>query len=182
MLLEITSEKEMEKIMTERMLSEAKQVDRFIVTEKCVFSVSVRYREAPYPVYHIGSFDAVQDLLGNLFEEQPYEVVYAIALDNSSRFLGFMKIAEGTVNQAKLYLRKILTFLLLDTNATGLILAHNHPGGTAEPSKEDVRLTEKMKEAVEDIEVRLLDHVIYVPGNFGKDPEWVSLLELGYIK
>lgn len=168
--------------MTERMLAEAKQLDRFIVTEKSVFSVSVRYREAPYPVYQIGSFEAVQDLLGNLFEEQAYEVVYAIALDNSNRFLGFMKIAEGTVNQAKLYLRNILTFLLLDTNATGVILAHNHPGGTAKPSKEDIKLTEKLKEAIKDIEVRLLDHVIYVPGNFGKDPEWVSLCELGYLK
>ncbi len=171
----------MEIIMTERMLAEAKQLDRFIVTEKCVFSVSVRYREAPYPVYQIGSFDAVQDLLGNLFEEQPYEVVYAIALDSLSRFLGFMKIAEGTVNQAKLYLRKILTFLLLDTNATGLILAHNHPGGTAEPSREDIKLTERLKKAVQDIEVKLLDHVIYVPGNFGSDPEWVSLLACGHI-
>ena len=167
--------------MTERMLAEAKQLDRFIVTEKSVFSVSVRYREAPYPVYKIGSFEAVQDLLGDLFEEQPYEVVYAIALDNSSRFLGFMKIAEGTVNQAKLYLRKILTFLLLDTNATGLILAHNHPGGTAEPSREDIKLTERLKKALMDIDVKLLDHVIYVPGNFGNDAEWVSLLEMGYV-
>ena len=168
--------------MTERMLAEAKQLDRFIVTEKCVFSVSVRYREAPYPVYQIGSFEAVQDLLGNLFEEQAYEVVYAIALDSSSRFLGFMKIAEGTVNQAKLYLRNILTFLLLDTNATGLILAHNHPGGTAEPSREDIKLTAKLKKIVQDIEVKLLDHVIYVPGNFGCNPEWVSLLACGHIK
>ncbi|MCK5132859.1 MAG: hypothetical protein KAR40_11980 [Candidatus Sabulitectum sp.] len=66
--------------MTERMLAEAKQLDRYIVTEKCISSVSVRYRETPYPAYLVGSFEAVQDLLGNLFEEQPYEVVYAIAL------------------------------------------------------------------------------------------------------
>ena len=167
--------------MTKRMLAEAKQLDRFIVTEKSVFSVSVRYREAPYPAYKVGSFEAVQELLGNLFEEQPYEVVYAVALDNSSRFLGFMKIAEGTVNHANLYLRNILTFLLLDTNATGLILAHNHPGGTTEPSKEDIMLTEKLKGALKDIEVKLLDHVIYVPGNFGSDAEWVSLLQKGLI-
>lgn len=168
--------------MTERMLAEAKQLDRYIVTEKCIFSVSVGYREAPYPAYHVGSFEAVQDLLGNLFEAQPYEVVYAIALDSSSRFLGFMKIAEGTVNKATLYLRNILTFLLLDTNATGLILAHNHPGGTAEPSREDIKLTEKLKKTIQDIEVKLLDHVIYVPANFGSKAEWVSLLQKGHIK
>ncbi len=167
--------------MTKGMIAEAKQLGKFIVTEKSVFSVSVRYREAPDPVYKIGSFEAVQDLLGDLFEEQPYEVVYAIALDSSSRFLGFIKIAEGTVNQAKLYLRKVLTFLLLDTNATGLILAHNHPGGTTEPSREDIKLTESLKETLKDIEVKLLDHVIYVPGNFGDDAEWVSLLQLGKI-
>lgn len=164
------------------MLAEAKQLDRYIISEKAILSISVGYREAPYPAYHVGSFEAVQDLLGNLFEAQPYEVVYAIALDNSSRFLGFIKIAEGTVNQAKLYLRNILTFLLCDTNATGLILAHNHPGGTAEPSREDIMLTKKLKETLKDIEVKLLDHVIYVPGNFGSIPQWVSLLQQGHIK
>ena len=164
------------------MLAEAKQLDRYIVTEKSVFSVSVRYREAPYPAYKIGSFEAVQELLGNLFEAQPFEVVYAIALDSSSRFLGFMKIAEGTVNHANLYLRNILTFLLLDTNATGLILAHNHPVGTAEPSREDIMLTRRLKGALKDIEVKLLDHVIYVPGNFGSNPQWVSLLQQGLIE
>ncbi len=168
--------------MTEKMLAEARESDTYIVTERALKSVPVRYREVHESPNPITSFEAVQELLGNFFEAEPYEFVYAVALDSSNRFLGFSKIAEGTVNKATLYFRNILTFLLCDTNATGVILAHNHPGGTAEPSREDITLTAKLKEAVKDIEVRLLDHVIYVPGNFGKDPEWVSLLELGYIK
>lgn len=167
--------------MTERMLAEAKQKDRYIVTERVLKSVAVRYRESPIPASIVDSFDAVQDLLGNLFEAEPYEVVYCIALDSSNRFLGFIKVAEGTVNHAKLYLRTILTFLLCETNATGLILAHNHPGGTAEPSREDINLTMKLMEATREIEVRFLDHVIYVPGNFGSDARWVSLLEMGHM-
>lgn len=167
--------------MREKMLSEAKLKDKYIVTERVLKFVPVRYREVPSPASIVNSFDAAQDLLGNLFDSEPYEVIFAIALDSSNRFLGFVKVAEGTVNQAKLYLRKILTFLLCEANATGLILAHNHPGGSALPSREDIILTERLSQRIKDIEVRLLDHIIYIPGGFGKDPEWVSMLSMGHL-
>jgi len=165
--------------MTDKMLNEAKEKNSYIVTERVLKSVPNKYCELPISI--VDSFSAVQELLGNFFETQPYEVVYAIALDSSNRFLGFIKISEGTVNRATLYPRTIFTFLLCETNATGLILAHNHPGGKLEPSVDDINLTKKLKESLKDIDVRLLDHVIYAPANFGTMPRWLSLLEQGYM-
>jgi len=165
--------------MTDRMLSESKDQSRYIVTERVLKSLPNKYCRLPASI--VDSFVAVQELLGNFFETKPFEVVYAVAVDSSNRFLGFMKIAEGSVNQTSVYLRTIFTFLLCDTNATGLILAHNHPGGRAEPSGEDISLTKRLRNSLKDIDVRLLDHVIYLPANFGSKPEWVSMLEQGYI-
>ncbi len=167
--------------MTDEMLKNARDKKRYIVTERVLKSVATRYRELEAPPSIVDSFRAVQELLGNFFEAKPFEVVYAVALDNSNRFLGFIQIAEGTVNQTKVYLRTLFTFLLCETNATGLILAHNHPGGKLEPSSDDINLTNKFKSSLREIDVRLLDHVIYAPANFGEKPKWVSMLEEGYI-
>jgi len=153
----------------------------YIVAEKSLKCVSVRKRKASYPDDRVTDFEAAQRLLEPFFDKEPYESVFAIALDSSNRFLGFMKLEEGTVNMATVHLRKILTFLLIETNATGLIIAHNHPGGCCEPSREDIALTRKIFEKTREIEVRLLDHIIYVPGRAGKDPEWVSMQQLGSV-
>jgi DNA repair protein RadC len=127
----------------------------------------------------INDFDAARSLLSPFFEKEAFEAVYAIAVDSSNRFLGFLKLEEGTVNMATVHLRKILTFLLCETNATGLIIAHNHPGGSTQPSREDIALTGKISSRVKDIDVRFLDHLIYIPGAFGNEPEWISLQRLG---
>jgi|GEM_PF-1518579 len=153
----------------------------YIVAEKSLRCVSVRKRKASYPDDRVTDFEAAQGLLEAFFKKEPYEVVYAVALDSSNRFLGFLKLEEGTVNMATVHLRKILTFLLCETNATGLIIAHNHPGGCCEPSREDIALTRKIFEKTREIEVRLLDHIIYVPGRSGKDSEWVSMQRLGNV-
>ena len=125
--------------------------------------------------------EAAMKLLAPFFKDQPYEEVYAVAVDSSNRFLGFLKLEEGTVNSATVHLRKILTFLLCEVNATGLILAHNHPGGSCMPSAEDIALTRRLSQRLADIQVRLLDHLIYVPGRFGSESQWLSMSNEGHI-
>jgi len=155
--------------------------ETYIVAEKSLKCVSVRKRKASYPDNRVTDFEAAQRLLEPFFDKEPYESVFAIALDSSNRFLGFMKLEEGTVSMAPVHLRKILTFLLCETNATGLIIAHNHPGGCNKPSKEDIALTKKIFEKTREIEVRLLDHLIFTPSGFGNESEWVSMQRLGNV-
>jgi len=124
----------------------------------------------------ITDIDCASKLLAPFFENEPYETVYAIALDSRNRFLGFLRLEEGTVNSAVVHFRKILTFLLCETNATGLILAHSHPSGSSIPSHEDVRLTRRIEERLSDIQVRLLDHIIYLPAEQGREARWISVI------
>jgi DNA repair protein RadC len=118
-------------------------------------------------------------LLAHLFEAKPVEGLYAIALNSSGDFLGLVKLAEGTVDRAAVYPRELLTFLLVETNATAVLLAHSHPGGKAEPSPEDLALTTRLKELLQPLSVRLLDHFIYSCSRPGKGGEWLSMRERG---
>ena len=159
--------------MTDTMLSQAKDKNRYIVTERILRSLPNKYCRLPVSI--VDSFSAVQELLGNFFETKPFEVVYAVALDSSNRFLGFLKISEGSVNKTNVYLRTIFTFLLCDTNATGLILAHNHPSGDTTPSNADIKFTEKMYKAASLMDIILHDHLIIGNNHYS------SLREMGYL-
>jgi DNA repair protein RadC len=66
---------------------------------------------------------------------------------------------RGTVNGASVYPREIVKQALAD-NAAGVILAHNHPSGVADPSQADIQITERLKKALALVDIRVLDHVI----------------------
>jgi len=149
------------------------------VAEKAVCYRKVRSHSIPLPIEAIDSAGKVKLLLGHLFESKPVEGLYAVALNSSGDFLGMIKLAEGTVDRAAVYPRELLSFLLLETNATAVILAHSHPGGRAEPSPEDLALTSRLKELLQPLGVKLLDHFIYACGRPGRDGEWISLRERG---
>jgi DNA repair protein RadC len=163
------------------MLAVAKQADRYIVTEKEVTYRTARRHHTTSEVHVIDSPERVRDFMAGLFEQSPVEVLYALALSSANEFLGFLKLSQGTVDRAAVYPRSLLSFLLIETNATGIILAHNHPGGTAKASNEDIALTRRIETLLKDLEVRLLDHIIYAPGSLGRDSQWVSLRQEGLI-
>ena len=98
------------------------------------------------------------------------EVIYAAALDNQYRLLGCRCIGKGAVNAAAINTRKIMEFAM-QVNAAGIIMAHNHPGGTALPSRADLATTDHVKAALELVGIKLLDHII-VAGN-----DYISLKE-----
>jgi len=149
--------------------------EMYLVCEKRLCCVPVGEHVARSMDY-ITDIDCARKLLAPFFENEPYEVVYGLALDSRNRFLGFLKLEQGTVNSAVVHLRKLLAFLLCETNATGLILAHSHPSGSSIPSHEDVRLTRRIEERLSDIQVRLLDHIIYLPAEQGRDARWISVI------
>lgn len=86
--------------------------------------------------------------------------VFAIAFLNSqNRLIKTEIVSHGTINEAPVYPREIIK-LVLDNNANSVILAHNHPGGSQEPSKCDLDITRKIKHALETISVNVIDHII----------------------
>lgn len=93
------------------------------------------------------------------------EEVYLLLLDDKRKILRCAKLFEGTVNAAAITLKKVMAEVVI-SNATAVILAHNHPGGLALPSAEDKAVTKQISTALDMINVRLLDHVIVADEEF----------------
>ncbi len=89
----------------------------------------------------------------------PYEVFAVLWLDNRHRFLAFEELFRGTLDGASVHPREVVKSALAH-NAGACILAHNHPSGISEPSEADRKITQRIKEALELIEVRTLDHLV----------------------
>lgn len=89
-----------------------------------------------------------------------HECFGAMFLDNRHRVLEFQPVIfSGTIDSAAVYPREIIK-LCLRNNSAAVIFFHNHPSGVAEPSDSDVRLTRKLIDALNLIDVRCLDHLV----------------------
>jgi DNA repair protein RadC len=116
--------------------------------------------------------DAVRDYLRLSLATLPYEVFMALFLDSQNRLLAACELFRGTLAQTSVYPREVVKAALAH-NAAGVILAHNHPSGVAEPSRADELLTTSLKQALALVDIRTLDHLI-VAG-----PRVVSFAERG---
>jgi DNA repair protein RadC len=121
--------------------------------------------------------EAVRDYLRLQLAGEPHEVFAAIFMNSQHAVLAFEKIFQGSISGASVYPRE-LARLCLHHNAAAVILAHNHPSGNVEPSSADRTLTKRLKEALELIDVRVLDHFI-VGGS--KPMKILSMAEQGYV-
>lgn len=122
----------------------------------------------------ISSPQQAQDYLKLKLYGLPYEVFACILLDNRHRVIRYEELFRGTIDGASIHPREVLR-LVMATNAAAVILAHNHPSGNAEPSQSDIRVTQRLKDALALVEVRVLDHHIIGDG------EGVSLAERGLL-
>lgn len=114
--------------------------------------------------------DFLKDKLGAL----DHEVFAVIYTDSQHRLIDYQELFRGTISQAAVYPRELVKEAL-KRNASAVIIAHNHPSGSCEPSRQDLELTKILKEALNLIDVRMLDHVI-VGGN-----RTLSLAETGQL-
>ena len=101
------------------------------------------------------------------------EVVYLLCLDASCRVICCRRLCEGSVNSAS-FSARLLAQAALQANATSVVLAHNHPSGVFVPSKEDLSMTNHLREALEPLDILLVDHIIIANDNY------TSMRECGY--
>ncbi len=99
------------------------------------------------------------DYLRARLRDYPYEVFACLMLDNRNRVIALRELFRGTIDGASVYPREVVKQALAD-NAAAVILVHNHPSGVAEPSRADIAITEKLKQALALVDIRVLDHVI----------------------
>ncbi|TQV82549.1 JAB domain-containing protein [Exilibacterium tricleocarpae] len=117
---------------------------------------------------------AVRQYLRAHLRHQQQEVFAVLFLDSQNRPLAYEELFTGTIDGASIYPREVVK-RALHRNAAALILAHNHPSGIAEPSQADIRITERLRQALGLIDVRVLDHMVV------GDTEVVSFAERGLL-
>lgn len=115
-----------------------------------------------------------RDYLQAVLRDRPNEVFCALMLDTRFRVISFEELFNGTIDSAQVHPRVVVE-RALGRRAAAMIVAHNHPSGVAEPSQADLKITQRLQQALGLVEIRLLDHFIVGDG------EVVSLAERGWV-
>ncbi|MES9989884.1 MAG: DNA repair protein RadC [Candidatus Thiodiazotropha endolucinida] len=118
--------------------------------------------------------EQTQDYLRARLRHYAYEVFSCLFLDNRHRVIRYEELFRGTIDGANVHPREVVR-RALELNAAALIFAHNHPSGMAEPSRADRQITQRLKDALALVDIRVLDHIVIGEG------EAVSLAERGMI-
>jgi DNA repair protein RadC len=94
-----------------------------------------------------------------------YESFFLLLLNNQNQTIGYAKISQGGITGTVVDVRIVAKYVV-DSLATGIILAHNHPSGTLSPSEADKQITEKIKQAMYFFDVKVLDHIILTADSY----------------
>ncbi|HET8810208.1 MAG TPA: JAB domain-containing protein, partial [Flavobacteriaceae bacterium] len=100
-------------------------------------------------------FEIMQPVIGDLDHEE-FWILY---LNNSNKIIHKTQLSKGGITGTIVDVRIVLKNAL-ECNATGLVLAHNHPSGTLAPSEPDKKLTQKLKAAAQSLDIQVIDHLI----------------------
>lgn len=124
-------------------------------------------------INNLGNPSKIRDMLNIVFhaKSKAEEYMWLIALDSRCNPIGMFELSHGTVNASLVTPREVFVRLCL-CGAAGCVLAHNHPSGDPSPSKEDIEVTAKIKEAGSIMNIKLHDHII-----IGDDIKYYSFAE-----
>ena len=117
---------------------------------------------------------AVRQFLQLHLAGKRHEVFAVIFMDVQNRLLAMEELFRGTLTQTSVYPREVV-LRALHHHCAAVVLAHNHPSGSVQPSRADEALTQTLKAALALVDVRVLDHVIVGAG------ESLSMAERGFL-
>ena len=118
----------------------------------------------------------VEDCAGYMqayFRDRKNEMVVLLALDAKLKVLECREIGEGSVNYASVPIRRVVE-MALESGASMVVLAHNHPSGIATPSGDDIYTTRRLAVALQSVDIQLVDHIVVADGDY------VSMVQSGY--
>lgn len=113
----------------------------------------------------LNNLEEYGDYLARKFDGRTNETVYQLCMDAKGKVLCCKMMGEGDRISTNLPVRRVLE-LAITTKASIVVLAHNHPSGLALPSAEDVALTNRLREMLNEIHIRLADHIIVADGDY----------------
>ncbi len=151
-------------------LGPAKRSELAAVVELARRALAHQLREGPV----FAAPQEVKDFVALHLQAQQREVFAVLFLDAQHRLLHWQEVFHGTLNQTSVYPREVLR-IAMQFNAAAVILAHNHPSGSPEPSRADHAVTQTMAQALNLLDVRVLDHLVVGAGQV------VSFAERGWM-
>ena len=107
----------------------------------------------------LGSPQAVRDYLRVRLGGLEHEVFAVLHLDVQNRVIDYVEMFRGTVSQTSVYPREVVREAMV-RNTCSIVMVHNHPSGSTQPSRADEALTQTLKAALSLVDVRVLDHLI----------------------
>lgn len=128
-------------------------------------AAAVRARTDAFVFGRVPTERELLDYFQARFTDAAAERVYAVFFDREHRAVGASKVTEGTINASALFPR-IICEQALAHHAAFVALAHNHPGGFAEPSTEDVRVTACARKALDTLHITLTAHYVFSDDSF----------------
>ncbi len=140
-------------------LGPAKQAELLAVFELARRALSQRLKERE--AFHTPG--AVQHYLQLQLAHKNHEVFAVLFLDNQNRMLAMEELFRGTLSQTSVYPREVV-MRALHHQAAAVVLSHNHPSGSVQPSRADEHLTQTLKASLALVDVRVLDHIIVSQG------------------
>jgi DNA repair protein RadC len=140
-------------------LGPAKQAELLAVFEMARRALSQRLKERE--AFHTPG--AVKDYLQLQLGHKNHEVFAVLFLDNQNRMLAMEELFRGTLSQTSVYPREVV-LRALHHQAAAVVLSHNHPSGSVQPSRADEHLTQTLKASLALVDVRVLDHIIVGQG------------------
>ena len=124
-----------------------------------------RRLEDPLPLTKITSSKTVFEIMQPIVGDLPHEEFWVLYLNNSNNIINKIQLSKGGITGTVVDVR--LAFkVAVEHNATGMILCHNHPSGTLVASDADRQITKKMKLAGENLDVKVLDHLIITEADY----------------
>ena len=100
---------------------------------------------------------ALEEIFG--LSSEPQEVFVALFLNYQRKIVGAAEISRGNMHHAQAPIQQVLQHALAH-NASGIIIAHNHPSGNVKPSHADIELTQRLSQACQLVSIPLVDHII----------------------
>ena len=107
----------------------------------------------------LNSPEIVAEMARSRIGVKEHEEFWMALLDNKNRLVGWEQVSKGTVDQAAVYPREVIS-VALRHKAGGVILVHNHPGADPRPSVQDVELTRRIVKAAREMDLRVLVHLV----------------------
>lgn len=127
-------------------------------------SYELRKKKTDFPRKKIASSRDVNEYVRQFYHEdiEVYESFFILLLNRANNTEGYAKISQGGTAGTVVDI-KIIAKYCVDSLASSVIIVHNHPSGNTNPSNSDRRITERVKKALDYLEIQLLDHLILSP-------------------